>query len=629
MSESTVEVLPAENSGTDDDIGSVLDSTTGSSGEDESFRTEKDSTAKQRVRPRKEPVQFNQPAMDIFFEGSMDRTALQSLLDQPMDNWNGLTLTADQLQLVRRVVEALEKTYKVHSIRSEPGSGKTVCTFVIAYLLRLRVLVIRPRRVTSWKEEAQRYGFEIETELGYEELRSVRGRSNPKHGLLRRVDAPLQSKKSRSTRSESSSSSSSDSGSSSSSDSRSSQARKRKKKIRVKYPKPEFFATQDFLRLLHNGILLVLDESHRAKKNSERTLALSALVNCLVNTPGHRSRCLFLSGTQFDLASHVQTVCRSMGLIESNQVNLTDSRLVQFARLFQPEHRLIQPNVVRSLYTVRERLKFIYRVFIHILSPRLSSATPKLQIPVNMDVRIGFYRMPKDDELLIRESMLRWNMAIQQPGRFPKRLSEMTRAVHQTQLAKVQTVVRLVKNVFDENPGASVCVMGTSIDALDAIAFELQSLFTWTEDERNMESFVPVSHVLSGRMKPCRQQRVIEEFQNGKCSILVANLEVGGEGLNLQDRVGNRASWVFILPSHHATSMLQGIYRFYRLDTKSDVVVRLVFCRSKNRLGVDVHREKALLDNHKKKDRVWRDLMPQQDEAGAQFLAGLEMFYEE
>jgi len=615
----------------EDDIGSALDTTSASSEEDDPSFCLSERT-KVNIKPRKQPIAFNQPVVDVYYEGSMDRATLESRVSQPVQ-LDGVSLTPHQLTMVKRVVEALEKTYKIHTIRSEPGAGKTICAYAIAKMLGLKLVVVHPVRVTSWKEESERCGFPLELELGYEALRSVRGQKEPKHGLLTRVDRPavvVSKKRKRSDSSSEESSRSSCSSDSGSSESQSvSHSKSTRSKQKLKHPPPQFYPTSKWTGLLQQGILLVLDESHRAKNKSERTLALTALVNAVVDTPGHRSRCLYLSATQFDQPVHVEAVCKSMGLIGQGN-DLSQSRLVQLGRIFEPEHRLVQPKLVEQVCrsTRRDRLKYIYRVFIHILSPRLSSSTPKLKIPVNMDVRIGFYRMPREDELEIRRSMLQWRRATETPGKFPERLALMSRAVHQTQIAKVRTVVRLVHTVFRENPNVSVVVMGESIRALDSIAMELRAKFHWTPEEAREDTFVPAIHVLTSRMSLSRQQKVIEEFQNGTCSILVANLEVGGEGLNLQDKVGDRDRWVFMLPSSHATSMFQGFFRFYRWDTKSDVNVRLVMCRSKNKNGVDVHRESALLKNHKKKDRVWRDLMPEQDQAGAQFLAGLEMFYE-
>ena len=489
----------------------------------------------------------------------------------------------------------------------------TLCTYAIAKLLGLKVVVVKPTRVTAWKEEAVRCGFDLMMELSYEGLRSVRGQQQPKHGLLLRHDPEPTLRRKRKHSSDTDS-----------------DEQQPQQPDSWTHPPPTFEATHKFLQLLRQPILFVLDEVHRGKTRSERTSAISALVNAIVSEPRHRSRCLMLSATQFDQRNHSMTVCQSMGLIaDIKQPIPEDSRLVAVARALNPGHPLMADKVIRGFNrTLKSRRTFVYRVYIHILSPILTSAVPKWTIPVNMDCKCGFYLMPKKMEEEVRLAMYDYRKAQETSGRHTSRLAVMGEAIRRTQIAKVSTVVRLVREVFSENPSASVTVLGQSLKALWAIAAELKDVFVWAQDELQHNHFDAWRHVLSGKMTAQQQEATIVEFMSGRCSLLVANLEVGGEGLNLQDRIGDRPRWVFVLPNNHATQLIQGLSRFYRQDTRSDVVVRLVYCRSKNRFGRDVKRERCMLENHKRKDRVWRDLMPEQSQQGAEFLAGFGEFFE-
>ena len=614
---------------------SALDSTSNDDADEEWGTVRSGSSTTTRA-----PVSFNESIVHVPYDGAMPEGELKERLNTPLD-LGPVTLTTDQLALVRRSAEALERSFKVHTNRSAAGSGKTICTYAIAKLLGLKVVVVKPTRVSAWREEAARCGFTLLKELGYEGLRSVKGHSNPKHGLLTRHDPePIRrtakkGKKNRKKRSDPSQSDEPDT------DHETEDGKKGKRK-RSKEPKgkdnkqvwiqppPQFTATSAFLDLLNEPILLVLDETHRGKTVSEQTSAISALVNALVNTPGHRSRCLLLSATQFDQREHSLTVCQTMGLIpHANQPVPRDALLVSLGQAFEPGHKLMQRRYIKAMNrTTRDRRKYVYRVYIHILSPRLTSAVPKWLIPPNMDGKCGFYRMPKDKEEEVRDAMNAYRVAKEAQGQHKLRLAQMSDAIRRTQLAKVSTVVRLVKSTFQEDPCAAVSVMGESLQALWDIAWELQDHYTWNADERHHNLFNPKRHVLSGELTPKQQIQVIDEFQSGECSLLIANLKVGGEGLNLQDKIGDKPRYVFMLPNNHATAMVQGLSRFYRQDTKSNVVVRLVYCRSKNRFGKDVQRERVILDNHKKKDRVWHDLMPEQSQQGAEFLAGFPVFYE-
>jgi hypothetical protein len=525
----------------------------------------------------------------------------------------------------------------------------TLTSYAIGQLLGLKLVVVHPIRVSSWREEAQRCKLEglLYRELGYEELRSVAGQAQPKHGLLTRYDPPLVPKPVRSGGKRKKGRASDSEGSIDLEDEElkledemedvddpSPKSTKKRARTTLIQPPPVFTATQKYLDLLNEGVLLVLDESHRSKnKASERSAAVAALVTALVTTPGHRSRCLLLSATQFDEKHHAISVCYSMGLIPSAQGGERiprDCLLIKLAQAFEPNHELMSVKTLkRRNASNRDRLMFIYNVYIHILSPRLTSSVPRMVLPVYQDAKVGFYKMPPADELMVRRAMKRYRQAVAKGnGVNPNRLAIMGRAIEDTQLAKVSTVIRLVRAAFRENPRAAVTVMGGFLEALFKIAIGLSDLFPWTAEEQYHHVFNPRSHVLSGSLTPQEQEDTINAFQSGACSLLVANLEVGGEGINLQDKQGGRERWVFMLPNERASSMHQGLSRFFRHDTKSDVIIRVVYCRSKNRFGDFVKREQVMLRNHKRKDGIWRQLMPQQDQEGYEFLAGLEEFHE-
>ena len=702
----------------EDSLGSALDN----SSDDHDDSDDPTYGEQTKVKKERAAVPFNIDAITWDeYSNRMPEDQLKTILDTVPD-MGPCTLTSDQLIKVRRTISALEKSYPVHMIRSEPGAGKTIATYAVAKQLNLAVVVIRPTRVTSWRAEAARTNSILKLEMGYEGLRSIRGNKTPKHGLLTREDPPTppprgargaarrrrrrseeedeeesEVEEEEEEESESEQEDESESESNNSEDMQVNvraivpnpvkQEKKVKKEVdeewvpskqvkvestskqvkvevqdsvlnpststgststvvpppknvRIRFastgtrkrrrrPLPIFTPTDKFKQMLREGILLVLDESHRVKNASERTAAMSALVNAVVDDTSHRSRCVVLSGTAFDQIAQVRTVSQLLGLIPHAKGAVPeDCRLVKLGRLFAPEHKLMAPRVLSRLPLLKgshSLLMFVYKVFVHIISPRLSSATPKLVVPAYMDARIGFYQFPLADEFQIRKAMRDVDRAVNTPGRNDNRLAQITSAVESSHMAKVRTVCRLVRAVFKENRMAQVAVMGNFKDSLFAIASELRDLFPVVGDSL----FIPELNVLTGEMTAARQEQVVDQFQAGTCPILIANLDVGGEGLNLQDRIGTRQRYVFILPSHRATSMMQGFYRFFRMDTKSDVVIRVVMCRSKNSAGEDVVREQCLLENHKRKDRVWRDLMPQQDLAGAQWLAGLEWFREE
>jgi hypothetical protein len=582
----------------DSGVGSALDTT-----------TDEDSDSSDDETERKSSASFNAPPVLVPYDGAMAEFQLQEVLNRvpTLSLTPSFTFTPAQRTLISRSVEVLEKTYKVHMLRPEAGSGKTLCAIAIAQLLNLMLVVVRPHRITSWSEETKRCGMSDVLQMGYEALRSVRGRRDPTHGLLTRMDVPVVSRgRKRKHRSESESETESE-----------------HTPIRTR-TRPTFTTTIKYAHMLQAGILLVVDESHRCKKASDRSAAVSALVNELVSRPGHRSRCLMLSATPFEHREHVLAVSQGMGLIASvNGPFIRDCRLVHLCQQFEPNHKLLTNKVLNNIFSRPQKISLVYKLFVHVISPRLASTSTRIALPVNMDVRNGMYRMPKDDEYRLRHAMAEARNDEHEGG---QRLNKISEAVIGSQVFKASTVVRLVRQTFLEDPGCCVAVMGQCIEALFAIAIQLEDMLPVYKSD--VDGFSPVKHVLWGKNTLVHQQRLINEFQAGTSRLLIANLSVSGEGLNLQDKVGNRKRYVFILPSLHASSMIQAFYRFYRMDTKSDVVVRVVWCLSRDENGHVVNRERLLVDNHKRADRVLRALLPQQDQEGAQFFRGIKWFHE-
>ena len=102
----------------DDETLSALDTTT-----DEDDDADRDWASGETDRPARPVATYNQAIVHVPYDGAMPNDELQSRLAAPLD-LGPVTLTADQLTLVHRSAEALERTYKVHTNRSQPGSGK-------------------------------------------------------------------------------------------------------------------------------------------------------------------------------------------------------------------------------------------------------------------------------------------------------------------------------------------------------------------------------------------------------------------------------------------------------------------------------------------------------------------------
>lgn len=67
------------------------------------------------------------------------------------------------------------------------------------------------------------------------------------------------------------------------------------------------------------------------------------------------------------------------------------------------------------------------------------------------------------------------------------------------------------------------------------------------------------------------KQRIIDEFQNNdKYKLLITNIGCINTGVDLDDKIGNQPRVVFIVPNFKFTETLQFMYRFKRLNSKSE-----------------------------------------------------------
>lgn len=72
-----------------------------------------------------------------------------------------------------------------------------------------------------------------------------------------------------------------------------------------------------------------------------------------------------------------------------------------------------------------------------------------------------------------------------------------------------------------------------------------------------------------------QKKKSMEDFQSGKKRVMIATIQSGGTGINLDDTVGtNPRSLIMVTPPFTANDMAQALGRVNRLNTKSDVRVR-------------------------------------------------------
>lgn len=80
---------------------------------------------------------------------------------------------------------------------------------------------------------------------------------------------------------------------------------------------------------------------------------------------------------------------------------------------------------------------------------------------------------------------------------------------------------------------------------------------------------------------PAQKAKAMEAFQSGKARVILATVESGGTGVNLDDMVGDKPrTTVVMTPPFSAVSNVQLAGRSWRLNTKSDAKIRHIFANT-------------------------------------------------
>lgn len=519
---------------------------------------------------------------------------------------------SDQLQYIDHVVKQLD-FFPVHNNFSKMGSGKTRATCGIALKLGLPMVILRPRTVTSWEEEADLTGAKICKAMTLGALRST-NMSSPKHGYLIRDEeseevemktvAMANSKLFRGTR-------------------------KFGCADTQVVKKVSFLVTPKFEALVAKGILLVVDESHGTKNNSDQSRAVSALVNYIVRTcDQHKSKVMCLSGTPYTEVAHVTQVLRVMGLSDgtpwvksdtdssssassSDQVqvqNYVPSNSNRFVPLcFLTDEALTYSILDRDLQRKTDCEKVAYELFLQVLKPRLVSFLPSPQLDMHFDNKCGFYKTGDFDSAMIKQSIqnivdaTRLNSRGQRVARDGEQ-GTVNLEMEQIHLAKVDMAVRLAKARLDTKENRHVIIFTQFHSTVDLLTEELYA-------------YNPL--VLTGKISSRDERRkIVKSFHKSKSRLLIANMQVGGVGLNLGDMIGDAPRSQLIFPTYLVTELYQSMYRCYRLGTKTDVECRLLFSTTQEM-------EVKLLESFAKKTKVWNDVLTQQVSEGEKFMSDL------
>lgn len=444
-----------------------------------------------------------------------------------------------QIDWATKAVKILE-TNNGYVDTSSMRSGKTYVALWLAQKFNLKLFIVCPVTTMSvWKKTAIEYGVEVVDIISYQSLRGQTDHQ-PKNNFLDRTD-----------------------------------------EIIGKNKKTEFTATQDYLDLLPDGILLIYDEVHNIKNNSAQYKACRALVEALINSETG-SRFALLSGTLLDKTEQVVNLLRMIGYIRSRnlyRVDKTTGAMVleglqelidECAKINFKETQKITDKILKETPLYREELDTLcYELYTNVIKETISGGMNPPIIDGVLDVRNGFYNINAKSAVALAEGVSKLGKAAGVVKNkktleiVPKSIGKKIVALVEIENAKAIDMARIAEKNLMLKKSLKVVI---SVNYTTTINIIKEILSKWN----------PL--ILNGEVLESKRSKVIESFvEDPNFRVIIMNTVVGGVGISLYSTEKNQDRLMLISPSYRMIEITQAAARIFGPGMQSDAKVRLFY----------------------------------------------------
>lgn len=368
----------------------------------------------------------------------------------------------------------------------------------------------------------------------------------------------------------------------------------RKGEVKKTY-KYKYYPSAKLLKMVEEGVLVLLDESQEVKnKKSRRSAATMALMNSVTQDDKSDSFLMTLTATPYDKESHTENYLRMFGIIThqkkwTNRKGVIKLKALQelidfcrkidqratdavFSEYFEWDNMTINESV-SNLFMFDLHVKVIVKAFSRTMKIPDEETTKHKHIIAKLFMNIENFDSedPEEDSYIDYVQALdklegaymgyldkvagkRNNMALQ---------SEFNNAIHISERAKLPGMVKEAKRLLE------------TFDK-DKVIFYLESLTNVELAKQKMEKYKPL--VLTGEVPFFDRLKRIEAFQkDDKYRFLVAITKTGKASISLHDIIGGRRRHTFATATHFYINGAQLAKRTNRVGVKSDSFVYFVY----------------------------------------------------
>ena len=443
-----------------------------------------------------------------------------------------LILNHSQTVAFHKTLDILSK-YPAVMNTSIMGAGKTYWTVALAIALKLPMLIVCPPTVIPvWETIVKKFGIETLAILSYGIFSGMKTRGCKHAFLTRKGDV--------------------------------------------------WKPTQELLAQIDEGVLFVMDESHKTKNKIASYKEPCHIVSNLIADAfykGGKSRIAALSGTPGDKEVHATSILQIMGFCKE-KVLLTHTLNVGYDmpglqevidHCYAVDPQKTEEIMAGVKISAKSAEACAFRLYVEILKDRVTVDMPVPEFKAIQHLYSGHFQfLPEDLEISkIGEKMLKEHVEfkggkwVMKDGR--NSLGEVNKALQLIEWSKLNACARTGIEMLNDNPNSKLVVFAWHKAAIRYL----------------MDQFRDYRVAQFSGMNKEKRKSVLAKFQepNTDIRVLIVSAKVGAMGLSMDDQSegGLFPRNFFVIPNYEFTLMEQAFGRFQRQSSTSDSIGYVVF----------------------------------------------------
>lgn len=319
--------------------------------------------------------------------------------------------------------------------------------------------------------------------------------------------------------------------------------------------------TNEFKKLINSGDnIFIFEESSSLKNKTYKTYVSLILLRYLYK---HKKYVIFLSATPLDNISQMYNIIRTLGIVDENNFKYIWKHKKIKTIIKENNNILVSNNLIEMVYkelniripSANAEQKII-NIFKNYIKQKYFINMDSYNSGVKFDIKNIIYTDGSNYTDISSEIS---NLQLDEDNR----LGNFSKILYLTEKIKINIFYNYLYHKDFSKKYKFVCVLNykKNIDKLYEMCNKDETL------------------VICGNTNYESRISNINNFNNNKnIRILILSLRACSYGISLHDKIGNSPRFMLISPSFYTSDIFQMTRRIYRNETKSDAIVRLIYC---------------------------------------------------